>query len=438
MEYASSPTFVDIDGDGDLDAFTGEAYYYYYGYDSYVHYFENIGDASTPAFVERTGAANPLNMVSNEYFVVPTFADIDGDGDFDAFIGEYNGTIHFYRNDQEHPPMAAAGPDQAVDEGITVTLNGSGSSDPDDGIASYLWTQESGTTVSLSDATAVQPTFVAPEVDASGAILVFKLTVTDQGELEDSDQVSVTVHDVVPAAVPDDITLTLPPGTTVADYRIVSIPLKHENQDATVVIGGQIGPYNQSLMRIAAYGAENQVFMEYPFTGGAIQAEPGFAAWFIFRHGKTLTFEGTETPVSQGPMEQTGHSLEIKSGWNLIGNPFNYEISVESIIVQEGATEVYLTHGDNQITQPVFWIWSNGVYVPAPTLPAGTGGWLLKLTPGDGRVFFPAASGSRSSSRKAMVVPRDLERPPAPPSFLSQPSSEGGGGGCFISTLTNE
>ncbi|MGB6012377.1 MAG: PKD domain-containing protein, partial [Desulfobacterales bacterium] len=39
------------------------------------------------------------------------------------------------------PPMANAGPDQTVDEGQLVNLNGSNSTDPDDGIASYHWVQ---------------------------------------------------------------------------------------------------------------------------------------------------------------------------------------------------------------------------------------------------------------------------------------------------------
>ena len=42
------------------------------------------------------------------------------------------------------PPTADAGPDQNVDEQTTVTLDGSNSSDPDDGIESYRWKQVAG------------------------------------------------------------------------------------------------------------------------------------------------------------------------------------------------------------------------------------------------------------------------------------------------------
>lgn len=88
---ASTPTFADIDGDGDLDAFVGE----YYGT---VKYFKNTGTQAAPVFTEQTGADNPLNGVDTGYYSTPTFADIDGDGDFDAFIGEEYGTVNYFKN----------------------------------------------------------------------------------------------------------------------------------------------------------------------------------------------------------------------------------------------------------------------------------------------------------------------------------------------------
>lgn len=89
-------------------------------------------------------------------------------------------------------PAADAGADQAAGSGEAVTLNGGNSSDPDDGIASYRWTQVSGMPVTLSDPTAVAPAFTAPEVSTATA-LGFQLTVTDRGGLQSSDSCVVTV-----------------------------------------------------------------------------------------------------------------------------------------------------------------------------------------------------------------------------------------------------
>ena len=106
---------------------------------------------------------------------------------------------------QNITPTANAGPDQTVEEGATVTLDGSNSSDPDDGIASYLWTQTGGTSVTLSDASVAQLTFVAPPVDLSGTILTFQLRVEDSEGLHSTDEVSVTVNDNGITGFPDDV-----------------------------------------------------------------------------------------------------------------------------------------------------------------------------------------------------------------------------------------
>jgi hypothetical protein len=71
----SAASFADLDGDGDLDAVVGDDL-------GHHDYFENIGTAIAPAFAERTGAANPFDGVNFQYRSTPSFADLDGDGDF--------------------------------------------------------------------------------------------------------------------------------------------------------------------------------------------------------------------------------------------------------------------------------------------------------------------------------------------------------------------
>ena len=90
--------------------------------------------------------------------------------------------VHVLDIESNDPPTADAGPDQNVEEEITVTLDGSNSSDPDDGIKSYQWKQKAGPSVSLSNPQAVQPTFTSPSVaDNKSKSLKFELTVTDYG-----------------------------------------------------------------------------------------------------------------------------------------------------------------------------------------------------------------------------------------------------------------
>ena len=76
-------------------------------------------------------------------------------------------------------PVADAGEDRAVDEGTTVQLSGSGT-DPDGNGLEYSWVQTGGPAVVLSDPTAPNPTFEAPE-GLSDADITFELTVTESG-----------------------------------------------------------------------------------------------------------------------------------------------------------------------------------------------------------------------------------------------------------------
>jgi hypothetical protein len=92
-------------------------------------------------------------------------------------------------------PYADAGPDQLVDEKEKVILQGAGSRDSDDGIASYNWVQTAGLKVVLSKTEAVRSTFVAPKGVADGQALVFRLTVTDNSGLQSRDHCIINVAD---------------------------------------------------------------------------------------------------------------------------------------------------------------------------------------------------------------------------------------------------
>ncbi len=93
--------FVDIDGDGDLDAFVGNT-------DGNLLVQFNTGSATQPAFAAAT--VNPYGLADVGRDASPSFVDIDGDGDLDAFIGSKNrGTVvQLNTGSATNPAFAAA------------------------------------------------------------------------------------------------------------------------------------------------------------------------------------------------------------------------------------------------------------------------------------------------------------------------------------------
>jgi hypothetical protein len=105
-----------------------------------------------------------------------------------------NHTIEVNFAINQFPPAADAGAPQIVEEGETVTLDASQSSDPNDAVIAYEWIQTSGPQVWLSEENAVKPTFLAAPI-TEDATVVFQLTVYDSGGFSDSDTVEITIKE---------------------------------------------------------------------------------------------------------------------------------------------------------------------------------------------------------------------------------------------------
>jgi hypothetical protein len=113
-----------------------------------------------------------------------------GDEQFSVTWNDLNVTT--VAGQQNSAPVADAGADQTVTEGSTVTLDATGSSDPDGDQLGYSWTQTAGPDVDFDVQDVPDPSFTAPTVE-SETTLTFEVTVSD-GLASDTDTVNVTVQ----------------------------------------------------------------------------------------------------------------------------------------------------------------------------------------------------------------------------------------------------
>ena len=98
--YDSAPTFVDLDGNGLMDAFVGGRW------PNQIYMYKNVGTTINSRFVLQTAAENILDgLIQNQVgpLPVPIFIDTDGDNDMDLYVGHHlhgvqEGKILFFKN----------------------------------------------------------------------------------------------------------------------------------------------------------------------------------------------------------------------------------------------------------------------------------------------------------------------------------------------------
>jgi hypothetical protein len=83
-----TPVLVDLDADGDLDLIVGD-------FNGTLALFQNLGSPASPSFVLTETRYQNIDAGAT---ATPTFGDLDGDGDLDLLVGESGGTLRFYRN----------------------------------------------------------------------------------------------------------------------------------------------------------------------------------------------------------------------------------------------------------------------------------------------------------------------------------------------------
>jgi YVTN family beta-propeller protein len=131
-------------------------------------------------------------------------------------------------------PVADAGPDQTVNTGpqatVTVTLDGTASSDPDGDALEYTWTVPEGSPVTLANVSTAVTTATVPATESGDYSIL--LSVTDGKGGASTDE--VVIHVVVDSTPPEITCETDKVSLWPPDHRIVEVTLRVSISDGNV------------------------------------------------------------------------------------------------------------------------------------------------------------------------------------------------------------
>ncbi len=222
---------------------------------------------TAPAVMPAQGSVTlTFQLITNDSF---------GPGDTGA-LDSAPSTVDILVKHANRAPVADAGQNRNVPEQTTVSLDGSGSYDPDqDMIASYAWVQTGGPAVALDVTDPIHPTFGAPDVGPAGETLTFQLVVKDT------------------PAVGSGASLSSAPSTVV-------ISVKYVNRPPTANAGVAQAADEGSIVALNGSGSDpdgNTFTFAWIQTSGpaatlsdATAANPTLTAPTVDRFGATLGF----------------------------------------------------------------------------------------------------------------------------------------------------
>ena len=126
-----------------------------------------------------------------------------------------------------------------------------------------------------------------------------------------------------PAWLPVQFDQLNPAGSFEPDtYRMISIPAALDDR-APADVFAEYGPYEPERWRVVRWDPQAETYRDLPDLD---EVAPGHAFWLITRDGTPFTVPRGKATDASRP-----YSLVLQPGWNQIGNPFTFPVSLESI-----------------------------------------------------------------------------------------------------------
>jgi methionine-rich copper-binding protein CopC len=264
--------------------------------------------------------------------------------------------------------------------------------------------------------------------------------------------------------------MRIEPGVTISDYRMMSFFVYPNNPSCGGLFENEAGgKYDRKNFRIGTYSPETGEYIE---CGVNLVIQPGRSYWFLARNGLNITTTGVPVSIYHDIDVALRYNPAGGNGWNMIAAPNNADYFWEDVQVIAynnagniifGPTAVADLPDGNPYIDTRLWRWENGIYASDTFLIEKTKGYWVKAIAGNVSLRFPmraqtaAIAGNRRSDHlykmgehwvKSLIsklnftrqaIADDGDSPPMPMSSLNtgvSEKSDGGGGGCFISTVS--
>ncbi len=176
------------------------------------------------------------------------------------------------------------------------------------------------------------------------------------------------------------------------DYRIVSIPLDLTNKSVKSIFEDDLGPYNPNEYRLFSYGDKTTEL------NASSNLEAGKGYWLIVAGNDRAINTGTGRTVTAS--KSAPFSIQLNPGWNLIGNPYNFNISWADMKTTNPALTEDLR---------VF----NGSFSNGTRLDAMSGGFVFAND--TKTIFFPVVKNSSANSGRVKDEISTTAEPPLQP-----------------------
>ena len=167
------------------------------------------------------------------------------------------------------------------------------------------------------------------------------------------------------------LTTEVPGGTSQTAFRMVGFPLQLDSNQLSQILEDDLGPQRPEQWRLFSISPNGLTdadggYVEVQNFSSAVQ--PGDAYWIITRN---------DVPITTGPgvslPTDTPYEIDLQAGWNLISNPFAFELPLSSI----GVTNSSAALNDVQAYDGTFVPLSAGSDALAPSE-----GYLVRLSDG--------------------------------------------------------